>query len=73
MYTSPGDSPALPTSLEESVAAFTGSALADTLGSSFSENYVVMAQNEMALCAEPMAGDPDVITDWERARFLEHT
>jgi glutamine synthetase len=73
MYSSPGDSPVLPTSLEASIAAFSGSALADALGSAFAENYAVMAQNEVAVCAEPMAGDPDEITDWERARFLEHT
>jgi glutamine synthetase len=73
MYETPGESPALPTSLEESIKAFTGSALSSALGTEFSQNYLVMAQNEMAVCAEPMAGDPDVITDWERARFLEHT
>jgi glutamine synthetase len=73
MYASPGDSPVLPISLTESITAFSGSALADALGSAFAENYVVMAQNELTVCAEPMAGDPDEITDWERARFLAHT
>ena len=32
-----------------------------------------MSRNEAALAAEPMAGDPDEVTTWERARYLEHT
>jgi hypothetical protein len=32
----------------------------------------VLAEYEQALAAEAMSGDPDVVTDWERARYLEH-
>jgi glutamine synthetase len=73
MYTAPGDSPVLPVSMAEARTAFDGSELATMLGADFSRNFAVLAANEDALAAEPMSGDVDVVTDWERARYLEHT
>jgi glutamine synthetase len=73
MYANPGASPALPVSLAEAIDLYAGSSLAAALGAEFSRNFVVMAQNEATVCAGVMTGDADVITDWERRRFLEHT
>jgi glutamine synthetase len=73
MYTEPGDSPALPTTMRAAVDLYTTSALAGQLGDAFSRNFVVLCENELELTAEPMGGDPDVVTQWERQRYLEHT
>ena len=73
MYTEPGDCAALPTTPTEAIAAFEASSLAAALGAELSANFVVLARHEAALAAEPMSGDPDEVTDWERARYLEHT
>jgi glutamine synthetase len=72
-YADPGDSPALPTDLASAIDAYDASALAAALGAGFSENFVVLARNELHVTAATMAGDPDDVTDWERARYLEHT
>jgi glutamine synthetase len=73
MYTEPGDSPALPTDLPSAIDAFDGSPLALALGAALSENLVVLARNELAIATPILVGDPDEVTDWERARYLEHT
>ncbi|MEP7201409.1 MAG: glutamine synthetase family protein [Ilumatobacteraceae bacterium] len=72
-YSEPGDCVELPTTMSVALDAFRSSALAASLGAEFSQNFVVLAEYELALTAEAMAGDPDVVTDWERARYLEHT
>ncbi len=73
MYTTPGDKPALPTDMRAAIDLYKNSGLAEQLGATFSTNFVVMAENELAQSAEFMTDDPDVVTDWERARYLEHT
>jgi glutamine synthetase len=73
MYAEPGDSVPLPVDMADAIVAFEKSALAASLGAAFRENFLVLARNELALAAEPMAGDPDEVTQWERARYLEHT
>jgi glutamine synthetase len=72
-YTNPGDCAALPTDLATAIAAYDGSDLAASLGTAFSENFLVLARNELRAAAAAMSGDPDEVTDWERARYLEHT
>ncbi len=71
MYGNPGDHAALPTSLADAIAAFSGSPLAAKLGDVFSRSYVSIAQAEVALAAE---NNPEVddVNDWERQRFMEH-
>ncbi len=73
MYTEPGDSPELPTSMQVAIDLFSASPLATQLGAVFSENFVVLSNYELALAQEAMAGDADVVTEWERQRYLEHT
>ncbi len=73
MYANPGDTVALPTNLNEAISAFEKSALAELLGPTFAENFVVLARNEVAVSAEAVSGDPDDITEWEFARYREHT
>jgi glutamine synthetase len=72
-YTNPGDAVALPRSMREALDAFRGSALAEMLGATFSENFIVMSENELLVTADWFEGDPDAVTDSERARYLEHT
>jgi glutamine synthetase len=72
MYTEPGNCAQLPDTMDAAIKEFRNSALAAALGPAFAENFVVLAEYEQALAAEAMAGDPDVVTDWERARYLEH-
>lgn len=72
-YTNPGSSPALPASMAEGIAAFEGSELAGRLGAEFSENFLTMARNELALAAEPMSASPHEVSSWELNRYLEHT
>jgi glutamine synthetase len=73
MYTEPGDSPMLPVTMADAIAAFESSSLAAALGKGFCDNFVVLSRNEQELAAEPMSGDIDEVTEWERARYLEHT
>jgi glutamine synthetase len=73
MYSNPGDCESLPTDLATAIDAYDGSPLATALGEKFSENFVVLARNELLVAAEVVAGDPDEVTDWERSRYLEHT
>ncbi|MEK7422471.1 MAG: hypothetical protein AAB131_01390, partial [Actinomycetota bacterium] len=57
----------------EGLAAFAGSSLAAALGNEFSENFVALSTNELALFETSTAGsaDPDVVTPWEFARYVE--
>ncbi len=71
MYTEPGDCAELPVAIDAAIKAFRSSDLAASLGAEFCENFVVLAEYERALAEEAMSGDPDVVTDWERARYLE--
>ena len=73
MYTEPGDSPELPTSIQVALDLFSASPLASQLGEVFSQNFVVLGNYELALAHEAMAGDADIVTEWERQRYLEHT
>ena len=73
MYTEPGDSPELPTSMQVALDLFSASPLASQLGEVFSQNFVVLGNYELALAHEAMAGDADIVTEWERQRYLEHT
>jgi glutamine synthetase len=72
-YADPGDSPALPSTIDDSIAAFESSALASLLGSSFAENYLTMARNEQTLAAQAMAASPEEVSAWELNRYLEHS
>ncbi len=71
MYTNPGDCVALPTDLAGVIEAYDGSPLAEQLGKTFSASYASIARAEVALAAEH-SPEPDEVTDWERARFIEH-
>jgi glutamine synthetase len=73
MYSEPGASAPLPTDMQAAIDAFVGSPLAAALGQALSENIVVLARNELAIATGALTGDPDEVTDWERARYLEHT
>jgi glutamine synthetase len=73
MYTTPGRNLALPATLDEAIEAFRGSRLSDAFGSTFSENYVVLAENEARLSKEEVSGAADDISEWERLRYVEHT
>ncbi len=73
LYTEPGDSVALPATLDDAINAFRGSELAAALGQTFSENFTVLAENELRISQEEMAGDTNAVTDWERRRYIEHT
>lgn len=73
MYADPAGSQVLPASMGEAIVAFESSPLAAALGPRFSENFAVLARCEDDLAREPMAGDADEVTDWERARYLAHT
>lgn len=72
-YADPGDHSALPATFSEGLAAFAGSSLAAALGNEFSENFVALSTNELALFETSTAGsaDPDVVTPWEFARYVE--
>jgi glutamine synthetase len=72
-YADPGTSPMLPTSIAEAIAAFDGSELAAALGESFSSNFLTMCANEADLGAAALTQSPDVVSDWELNRYLEHT
>jgi glutamine synthetase len=72
-YADPGSSAPLPTSIAEAIAAFEGSELAAAMGESFASNFLTMCRNEAALGSAEVAGSPDVVTDWELNRYLEHT
>lgn len=73
LYTEPGDHPALPATFADGVAAFDGSDLTRVLGERFSENFLALARNELALYEANAAGDPDDVTAWEFARYAEFT
>ena len=72
MYTNPGDHAPLPADLATAIAAYSGSALAEALGDTFSRSYVSIAEAEVAHAAEH-SPDQDDVNDWERARFIEHS
>ena len=73
MYANPGDCPPLPTSMADAISLFRASPLAAALGAELGQNIVGLAENELGLAAEALAGDPDVVTEWERDRYLEHS
>jgi glutamine synthetase len=75
LYANPGSSPALPTSIEEAIAAFSGSEIAGLLGDAFATNFLTMCNNEQALAKRPMsvASAGDEVTEWEFIRYREHT
>ena len=72
MYTHPGDSVALPVDTTLAADLFVASPLAERLGVMFSRSFAGMARHEAALAARH-AADPDLVVDWERARYLAHT
>ena len=72
MYTNPSDSPVLPSDMRAAIDAFAASALAAMLGTKFSENYVVLAENELAAAAPHLGDDRDVVSNWEWQRYREH-
>ena len=49
------------------------SEMAVMLGREFSDNYLTMCRNELALSQEPLADAVDEVTKWELNRYLEHT
>ncbi len=70
-YADPGGHTALPASFADGVAAFSGSPLAAALGVAFSTNFLAMTANELALYEANAEGDPDDVTPWEFARYIE--
>ena len=72
-YDDPGSHPLLPATFAEGVAAFRDSNLATAIGPNFSANFLALIDNEVALYAEHDSDDPDVVTDWEFARYREFT
>jgi len=68
-YTEPGDASALPTTLADGIAAYTGSELASAMGEMFSTSYVSIAAAEVEHAAEHAATDD--VNDWERSRYIE--
>jgi glutamine synthetase len=70
-YADPGKSVALPATFAEGVAAFQDSPLMAALGPQFSENFMAMTLNELALYEANASGDPDDVTAWEFARYVE--
>jgi glutamine synthetase len=72
-YENPGTAPALPASMTEALDAFNNSEMAVMLGREFSDNFLTMCRNELALSQEPLAGAADEVTKWELNRYLEHT
>jgi glutamine synthetase len=77
-YTEPGDLRPLPASFESAIAAYRDSALSEALGTTFSTNFVVLAEAELAKANDAFSEgsigrDPDEVSDWERRRYLEHT
>jgi glutamine synthetase len=72
-YADAGEHRALPVTFAEALDAYRGSALAAALGADFSENFVAMTENELALYREHADDSPtaDAITDWEFARYVE--
>jgi glutamine synthetase len=71
-YADPGSHPALPTTFADGFEAFRESPLAAALGAEFAANFLAMTTNELALY-EAKAGDsdPDDVTPWEFARYVE--
>ncbi len=63
---------ALPIDTDLAADLFVDSPLAERLGTMFSRSFANMAHHEAALAAEH-SPDPDVVNDWERARYLAHT
>jgi glutamine synthetase len=72
MYTDPGDCEPLPVTIDDAIAAFSGSGLAGQLGEMFSRSYVSLVQADGELAAAHGAPD-DAVNDWERERYLEHS
>lgn len=64
---------ALPTSMSEAITAFEGSMLTELFGEKFSTTWLNLAKWEMAHFAEGAGEEGDDVTDWERARYMEHT
>ncbi len=73
MYTEPGECLVLPREMDAAIEAYEGSELAEAIGPALSENFLVLSRNERRLATEALSGDPDVVTEWERQRYLEHT
>lgn len=71
MYADPGEHTPLATSFAEGRAAYAGSGIAAALGAAFTENFLALADSEIALYAEHAAGDPDDVTAWEFDRYVE--
>ncbi len=69
LYTNPGDSTPLATTLQGVIDAYKGSELAAALGDMFSTSYLSIAAAEVAHAAEH--ADPDDVNDWERDRYIE--
>jgi glutamine synthetase len=70
-YADHGNHAALPATFAEGVHAYEGSALAAALGGPFSENFMAMIRNELALYEANAIGGIDDVTDWEFARYVE--
>jgi len=72
MYTEPGDTTPLPTDINGAIASYAGSDLATMLGDMFSRSYLSLVEADAAL-AQVDGGQGDVVNDWDRARYLEHS
>ena len=72
-YAHPGDAVPLATDMESALTIFQESELAAALGDEFARNFVVLAESEIIRATPEMGDDPDVVTAWERQRYLEHT
>ncbi|CAB4581773.1 MAG: glutamine synthetase family protein [Actinomycetes bacterium] len=70
-YDDPGEHPLLPATFAEGVAAFETSALAAALGEDFTANFMALTRYELDLYEANASGDPDDVTAWEFARYVE--
>jgi glutamine synthetase len=72
-YTEPGNAVRLPTTMLNAMHAYRGSSLANALGQTFSENFLVLCENELAVSREFISSDSDEVTAWEFNRYREHS
>ncbi len=72
-YADWGDCEALPTTMEDAIVKFQGSMLTELFGEKFSTTWLELAKWELAKFTDGTGEESDQVSDWERARYLEHT
>ncbi len=73
LYANHGDSEALSTTMADAMAKFDGSMLTELFGEKFSTTWLELAKWELNKFTEAVGEESDDISDWERARYMEHT